>query len=224
MPGRVARAWRGLPPERRLAAGAALGLFVTLFLPWYQETVIAERRDAGAAVGERVADRLGRVLVRRGGGAAGRRRRAGAAVHPRRGQGLPRPRRRRRRDHRGRRLDRGPDRLADVRQGGDHRPRPVRDHVRDRVGHLRRARRGRRCWPTRARGSGSPTSPSRRCPGRRRAAPATRPTPSSRRADRAARPRPRPERRQRGARRRTPGRDPPAPRRAWPRESPTAAA
>ena len=38
--GRVARAWRVLPPERRLAAGAALGLFVTLFLPWYQETAV----------------------------------------------------------------------------------------------------------------------------------------------------------------------------------------
>jgi hypothetical protein len=36
--GRIARAWRVLPPERRLAAGAAAGLFVTLFLPWYQET------------------------------------------------------------------------------------------------------------------------------------------------------------------------------------------
>jgi len=36
--GRIARAWRLLPPERRLAAGAAAGLFVTLFLPWYQET------------------------------------------------------------------------------------------------------------------------------------------------------------------------------------------
>src|ERR1035438_3969190 len=38
--GRVIRAWRVLPQERRLAAGSAIGLFVTLFLPWYQETVI----------------------------------------------------------------------------------------------------------------------------------------------------------------------------------------
>jgi hypothetical protein len=38
---RLLRAWRALPHERRLAAGASLGLFVTLFLPWYQETVIA---------------------------------------------------------------------------------------------------------------------------------------------------------------------------------------
>ena len=38
---RVVRFWRGLPSERRLAAGAAIGLFVALFLPWYQETVIA---------------------------------------------------------------------------------------------------------------------------------------------------------------------------------------
>jgi hypothetical protein len=38
--GRIVHAWRELQPERRLAAAAALGLFVTLFLPWYQETVI----------------------------------------------------------------------------------------------------------------------------------------------------------------------------------------
>jgi hypothetical protein len=38
---RLLRFWRVLPPERRLAAFAAIGLFVTLFLPWYQETVIA---------------------------------------------------------------------------------------------------------------------------------------------------------------------------------------
>jgi hypothetical protein len=39
--GRVVRAWRLLPPERHLAATAAIGLLVTLFLPWYQVTVIA---------------------------------------------------------------------------------------------------------------------------------------------------------------------------------------
>lgn len=39
--GRIGRAWRILPPERRLAAIAAIGLFLSLFLPWYQETVIA---------------------------------------------------------------------------------------------------------------------------------------------------------------------------------------
>jgi hypothetical protein len=37
---RLGRAWRELTPEQRLAAAAALGLFVTLFLPWYQESVI----------------------------------------------------------------------------------------------------------------------------------------------------------------------------------------
>jgi hypothetical protein len=37
---RVIRAWRTLQGERRLAAVAALALFVTLFLPWYQQTVI----------------------------------------------------------------------------------------------------------------------------------------------------------------------------------------
>ena len=39
--GRIVRAWRTLPLERRWAAAAAVGLFLTLFLPWYQESVIA---------------------------------------------------------------------------------------------------------------------------------------------------------------------------------------
>jgi hypothetical protein len=34
------RAGRSLPHERRLAVYAAIGLFLTLFLPWYQETVL----------------------------------------------------------------------------------------------------------------------------------------------------------------------------------------
>jgi len=38
--GRLRFAWRALEPERKLAGGAAAGLFATLFLPWYQETVI----------------------------------------------------------------------------------------------------------------------------------------------------------------------------------------
>ena len=37
----MVRAWRELPQERRLAAMASTGLFLTLFLPWYQETVFA---------------------------------------------------------------------------------------------------------------------------------------------------------------------------------------
>ncbi|MGP0052800.1 MAG: hypothetical protein ACLPZR_28735 [Solirubrobacteraceae bacterium] len=37
---RVARVWRKLSRERRLAAVAAIALFFTLFLDWYQETVI----------------------------------------------------------------------------------------------------------------------------------------------------------------------------------------
>jgi hypothetical protein len=44
--GRLLRAWRALPPERRLAAGASIGLFLALFLPWYQETVIANGKTA----------------------------------------------------------------------------------------------------------------------------------------------------------------------------------
>ena len=38
---RLTRVWRALSSERRLAGFAAIGLFATLFLPWYQETVIA---------------------------------------------------------------------------------------------------------------------------------------------------------------------------------------
>jgi hypothetical protein len=33
---RLVRAWRTMPHERRLAAYAAIGLFLSLFLPWYQ--------------------------------------------------------------------------------------------------------------------------------------------------------------------------------------------
>jgi uncharacterized protein with PQ loop repeat len=33
---RVARAWRALGPEQRIAAVAAIALFVTMLLPWYQ--------------------------------------------------------------------------------------------------------------------------------------------------------------------------------------------
>lgn len=41
-PGRLPRAWRGLSHERRQAAYASAGLFLSLFLPWYQHTVIAK--------------------------------------------------------------------------------------------------------------------------------------------------------------------------------------
>jgi hypothetical protein len=41
VPTRFLHVWRGLPQERRLAALACVGLFLTLFLPWYQETVFA---------------------------------------------------------------------------------------------------------------------------------------------------------------------------------------
>jgi len=33
---RIVRAWKALPGESRLAAYASIGLFLTLFLPWYQ--------------------------------------------------------------------------------------------------------------------------------------------------------------------------------------------
>ncbi len=45
-PARLLRAWRQLTREQRLAAVAAFCLFLTLFLPWYQETVIAPTATA----------------------------------------------------------------------------------------------------------------------------------------------------------------------------------
>ncbi|HEV3001277.1 MAG TPA: hypothetical protein VGW75_11110 [Solirubrobacteraceae bacterium] len=44
MPARVQAAWRELDRDQRLAALAALALLVTLFLPWYQATVIDRGR------------------------------------------------------------------------------------------------------------------------------------------------------------------------------------
>src|SRR2546429_8149494 len=38
---RLAQAWRALGREQRRAALAALGLFVSMFLPWYSETVVS---------------------------------------------------------------------------------------------------------------------------------------------------------------------------------------
>jgi hypothetical protein len=37
---RVIRAWRGIAPEQRLSALAALSLWITMFLPWYSENGI----------------------------------------------------------------------------------------------------------------------------------------------------------------------------------------
>jgi hypothetical protein len=47
---RLARAWRSLSHAHRLAAGGAAALFVTLFLPWYHETVVSARHAASASV------------------------------------------------------------------------------------------------------------------------------------------------------------------------------
>lgn len=43
---RLVRAWRALPHESRLAAFASVALFLTLFLPWYQVTLIAQEKSA----------------------------------------------------------------------------------------------------------------------------------------------------------------------------------
>jgi hypothetical protein len=41
---RATGAWRTLGREERLAAGAALALFVTMLLPWYQQTAVVSGR------------------------------------------------------------------------------------------------------------------------------------------------------------------------------------
>ena len=42
---RAARSWRALDGDQRLAAYAALALLVTMFLPWYQATVVERGRS-----------------------------------------------------------------------------------------------------------------------------------------------------------------------------------
>jgi hypothetical protein len=37
---RLIRAWSSLEPEQRLASAAALALFLTMFLPWYQQNAV----------------------------------------------------------------------------------------------------------------------------------------------------------------------------------------
>ena len=46
---RIARAWRALSREQRVAALAAFLLFITMFLPWYSETVLVIRATPRSA-------------------------------------------------------------------------------------------------------------------------------------------------------------------------------
>jgi hypothetical protein len=39
---RLTSAWRALTPEQRLAGGASAALFVTMFLPWYQQNAVVD--------------------------------------------------------------------------------------------------------------------------------------------------------------------------------------
>jgi hypothetical protein len=43
---RLTLAWRKLDRERRLAAFAAVGLFVSMFLPWYQQNAVVDQLKA----------------------------------------------------------------------------------------------------------------------------------------------------------------------------------
>jgi hypothetical protein len=43
---RLSSAWRALTPEQRLAGGAAAALFVTMFLPWYQQNAVVDSPHA----------------------------------------------------------------------------------------------------------------------------------------------------------------------------------
>jgi amino acid transporter len=51
---RLARAWGALRPEQRLAAVAALALWVTLLLPWYHKNVTESSHGRLQAVGHNV--------------------------------------------------------------------------------------------------------------------------------------------------------------------------
>ncbi|MGB2711994.1 MAG: hypothetical protein WBC33_10805, partial [Conexibacter sp.] len=44
LPVRLGAAWRRLTPEGRLATFAAAGLFVAMFLPWYQQNTFVQDR------------------------------------------------------------------------------------------------------------------------------------------------------------------------------------
>lgn len=48
---RVAAAWRAMGGEQRLAAAAALGLFVSMFLPWYEKSYFERLPGASGLAG-----------------------------------------------------------------------------------------------------------------------------------------------------------------------------
>jgi hypothetical protein len=47
---RATRIWQSLGREQRLAAGAAVALFVTMFMPWYQQNAVVSARGAAPLV------------------------------------------------------------------------------------------------------------------------------------------------------------------------------
>jgi hypothetical protein len=47
---RASRIWQGLEREQRLAAGAAAALFVTMFLPWYQQNAVVNARGVAPLI------------------------------------------------------------------------------------------------------------------------------------------------------------------------------
>jgi hypothetical protein len=49
---RLARAWRACKPDERLAAFAALGLFLSMLLPWYQQNAVVTGRRAEPLVSQ----------------------------------------------------------------------------------------------------------------------------------------------------------------------------
>ena len=145
-------------------------------------------RSDQPALAQRFADRLGRLLVRRGGRPGRRRRGAGPPVLRAEGRAFHVPAGTAAWSRLAGAWACVLDRLADVRQGGHDRPRPVRDHLRIEWGiFVALAVAGVLTYA--GTGSGSPTT---------RAAPARRAAPAQ------ARPRPRPRapsRRQRGGHR-----------------------
>lgn len=63
LPARILRAFRALTGEQRWSALAALALWITLFLPWYSETVKVDKGVVGASPNAWEAFGLVQVLV-----------------------------------------------------------------------------------------------------------------------------------------------------------------
>ena len=150
---------RAIPPEQRMAAIAAAALWPSRWsLPWYRSRYSSTRARERARLGE--PERVRRLHVRRGGGAARRGRRAVPRSGRAGGQGLPPAGRRRARDLARRRLGGAAADLARCSTGPDV-DGPA-STVGIQWGFFVALLAARRRWSPRARACAPRTGPSRR--------------------------------------------------------------